>query len=240
VFVHGWASDLSSWEAQVPAVVAAKQRVIAVDLPGHGRSDHPDAAYTPERLARGVLAVLKQEQVANPVLVGHSMGGLVVRYVAQQMPATRGLVIVDSRSVLFGEGAVNKTQRMAFADALRHDATDDTLRRYLTDFFVEASPQAVRAAVTATALQTDRAAAASEYEGMTNARTWSASPSNIPTLALYGKFATPDSESLLRRLFTRLEYSHWTEPVGHFLMMEKPDRFNDALIGFLKRLDAPR
>ena len=233
VFVHGWACDGSFWHEQVPASVARGWRAIAVDLPGHGRSDHPDVAYTPERLARGVEAVLRQERVSDPVLVGHSMGGLVSRYVAEHVPGVRGLVIVDSRSVLFGEGISDAAQRAAFADALRRDSTDKTFRDNLPTFFVDATPAAVREEVASKMTRTNRRAAASAWEGMSTAMRWSASPTSIPTLAIYGKFGDDGMERALRRLFTRLQYVRWPDPIGHFLMLERPQAFNDALIAFL-------
>jgi pimeloyl-ACP methyl ester carboxylesterase len=236
VFVHGWVCDGSFWASQIGAVLAEQWRAIAVDLPGFGRSDHPEAAYTPERLARGVAAVLRQEHITDPVLVGHSMGGLVVRYVAEDFPETRGVVVVDSRSVLYGEGTIDKAQQIAFAETLRRDRTDATVLSRVNDYFVPSSPPMLRASLMAKMLRTDRSAAASAFEGMASARRWSASPTNIPTLAIYGKFATADTEPLLRRLFTRLEYGHWQEPVGHFVMMEQPERFNAALLHFLSRL----
>src|SRR6185295_6430396 len=50
VFVHGWTCNLKSWSLQVP-LFAAKTRVIAIDLPGHGQSDKPDIAYTMDLFA---------------------------------------------------------------------------------------------------------------------------------------------------------------------------------------------
>jgi pimeloyl-ACP methyl ester carboxylesterase len=236
VFVHGWACDGSFWREQIPAIVARGSRAIAVDLPGHGRSDHPDVAYTPERLARGVEAVLRQERDSGPVLVGHSMGGLVIRYVAEHVPGARGLVVVDSRSVLFGEGNSDAAQRAAFADALRRDATDKTFRDYLPTFFVDATPAAVREEIAAKMVKTNRRVAASAYEGMGTAKQWSASPTSIPTLALYGKSGDAGTETALRRQFTQLQYVRWPDPIGHFLMLERPQVFNDALVAFLDGL----
>lgn len=234
VFVHGWACDATFWSEQVPFVVAHGWRAVAVDLPGHGESEQPDVSYTSERLARGVEAVLRQERITAAVLVGHSMGGLVVRYVADDVPGILGLVIADSRSVLLGEGDRDKARRTAFGESLRRDASDKTLRDYLPTFFVDATPPAVRESVSARMLHTNRRVAVSAYEGTTNTtRRWSESPTSIPTLAIYGQFAEPDTETILRRQFTRLEYVRWSEPVGHFLMLERPQAFNAALLAFL-------
>ena len=57
ILVHGWTCDSSSWDAQVP-VLAARYRVITVDLPGHGKSDSPkDGKFSMDLFARAVEAV---------------------------------------------------------------------------------------------------------------------------------------------------------------------------------------
>ena len=59
VFVHGWTCNLDFWRMQTP-VFAARSRVIAVDLPGHGASDKPQqVAYTMDLFARSVEAVMR-------------------------------------------------------------------------------------------------------------------------------------------------------------------------------------
>jgi pimeloyl-ACP methyl ester carboxylesterase len=78
VLVHGWTCDVSSWDAQVPAL--SKQfRVIALDLPGHGRSGSPkDGKLSMDLFARAVEAVRTEAGADKVVLVGHSMGAPVI------------------------------------------------------------------------------------------------------------------------------------------------------------------
>src|SRR3954452_12426731 len=73
VFIHGWTCDGTFWRGQSP--VYEKQRSILIDLPGHGQSARPDVAYTQERFARAVDAVLRDAKVERAVVIGHSMGG---------------------------------------------------------------------------------------------------------------------------------------------------------------------
>src|SRR6185503_11087712 len=85
VFVHGWTCDMSFWSDQIPAFVN-QTRVIAIDLPGHGKSDKPDITYSMDLFARAVDAVLKDAGVARAVLVGHSMGTPVIREFYRKYP----------------------------------------------------------------------------------------------------------------------------------------------------------
>src|SRR5262245_54992682 len=95
VLVHGWSCDHTLWREQA-AEFAGKVRDVALDLPGHGRSDRPEVAYTIDRFARAVDAVLTDAGVKSAVLAGHSMGSPVVRHFYRLHPKkVKGLVIVD-------------------------------------------------------------------------------------------------------------------------------------------------
>src|ERR1039458_10340598 len=65
VFIHGWPCDLTFWRGQAP--VYEKHRALLVDLPGHGQSEKPDVAYTQERFARAIDAVMRDAGVTRAV-----------------------------------------------------------------------------------------------------------------------------------------------------------------------------
>src|SRR5215472_301205 len=95
VFVHGWSCNASFWREQIPAF-ADKARLVLIDLPGHGQSDKPHAYYTMDFFASSVLAVLRQEHIAQAVLIGHSMGVAVICRVHAQAPnKVAAIVAVD-------------------------------------------------------------------------------------------------------------------------------------------------
>lgn len=74
LFVHGLSSSLSFWDLQLVSF-AADHRVIALDLPGFGASDRPDAPYTPPWYAETTLAFMDALGIDRFTWVGHSMGG---------------------------------------------------------------------------------------------------------------------------------------------------------------------
>ena len=74
VLVHGWASDRRVWSEQV-AALARTHRVLAVDLPGHGRSEAPARGHSMDVYADGIAAVLDAAGVSAAVLVGHWLIG---------------------------------------------------------------------------------------------------------------------------------------------------------------------
>jgi len=94
LLVHGLSSYLSFWEAQVDAL-SEDYRVIAVDLPGYGASDRPDAPYTPPWFAEVLVGFLDALGVERVHFAGHSMGGQVGLFLALDHPEhLRSLVLV--------------------------------------------------------------------------------------------------------------------------------------------------
>lgn len=95
VFLHGLTFNRSMWRS-VRARVAAvdpKRRMVAFDLPGHGGSD-PQADYRVDAVAATVRDAVSEAGFASPIIVGHSVSGLVATFYASHYP-TRGVVNVD-------------------------------------------------------------------------------------------------------------------------------------------------
>jgi pimeloyl-ACP methyl ester carboxylesterase len=96
VLVHGGAANAHWWDHVAPWLCAGR-RVVALDLSGHGDSDHRDA-YTRAQWADEVMAVADAAGFAGrPVIVGHSLGGFVTLEVAERHGgAPAGIVVIDS------------------------------------------------------------------------------------------------------------------------------------------------
>ncbi|MGZ6965349.1 MAG: alpha/beta fold hydrolase, partial [Acidimicrobiia bacterium] len=93
VLVHGITENHHAWDPIVPAL-AEQWHVVAVDLRGHGSSER-NAPYDPITLASDVYAVVVDAGLDAPLVVGHSLGGVVVSaYGGARFPA-RGIVNVD-------------------------------------------------------------------------------------------------------------------------------------------------
>src|SRR5215208_8525018 len=115
VLVHGWTCNLDNWRDQIPDF-AKRNRVIALDLPGHGQSDKPQIAYTMDLFANAIDAVMRDAKVERAVLVGHSMGTPVARQFYRKYPQkTLGIVIVDGGLRTFG----TKEQREQYLTMFR-------------------------------------------------------------------------------------------------------------------------
>lgn len=86
VFIHGAQNDHSVWALQTRYFAHHGYNVLAVDLPGHGRSQGA-ARSSVEALADWLLAVLDAAGVEQAALIGHSMGSLIALETAFRAPA---------------------------------------------------------------------------------------------------------------------------------------------------------
>lgn len=86
VFIHGFGGKAEQWQYQMQKF-ALDNRVIALDLRGHGLSDKPISGYDMPRIQLDLETALTQLKVSTPfVLVGHSYGGAIVTEYALNHP----------------------------------------------------------------------------------------------------------------------------------------------------------
>jgi pimeloyl-ACP methyl ester carboxylesterase len=78
-------------------------------------------------------------------------------------------------------------------------------------------------------------------EGMADPAIWGDDKINVPVLAIMARnpFYPPNIEEISRGLAPNMDFRMW-EGVGHFVMMDKPKEFNEAVIGFLEKNDLLR
>jgi esterase len=95
VLVHGGAQNAHTWDTV--ALALRPVPILAIDLPGHGRSSwRRDADYGPRRNADDLAAMLRRSAPEAEVVVGMSLGGLTVTALAARHPElVRRLVVVD-------------------------------------------------------------------------------------------------------------------------------------------------
>src|SRR5919108_216553 len=87
VVVHGMSHGAWSWEPLARRLEKNGHRVVAMDLPGHGRRAAERARASVDAYARAVADAMIQAGVVRGVVVGHSMGGMVIPKVAELVPA---------------------------------------------------------------------------------------------------------------------------------------------------------
>jgi len=229
VFVHGWTCDLSVWSDQL-AAFDDDYRVIALDLPGHGRSPAPeDGVYTMNLFADAVESVRANAGAGNIVLVGHSMGVSVIRQYALRYPQNvAGLVAVDGGLPLPVQGEPEPEPlppegtpwRAQMIESMFVPATSEDLREQIREMMLRGSDEQALAIAMS----------------MRDPVRWASEAVEAPMLAVMASTREMPDPALYEQAIPRLELVQ-LPGTGHFLMMEEPEQFNTLMRGFLDEID---
>ena len=225
VFIHGWMCDQTFWSAQVEEF-SQSNTVVTIDLPGHGLSGMDRDGWPLMAFGGDVQAVVEELDLANVILVGHSMGGAVVLEAARLMPErTRGVIAVDSlhdadakydpdqfNGVLAAYEQDFAATCLQFTSSMFLESADPDLVERVTSDMCDHSPEISIPLLRAFfSYEMGPALAAVEVPvRYVNAPTY-------PTNAEVNRTFQPDFDGVIM------------EGVGHFLMMEEPEKFNQLL-----------
>ena len=244
VLIHGLGGRWQSWLETIPRL-AAERRVVALDLPGFGRSQPPREPISIPHFAQTVERVCDLLELDRVIAVGNSMGGFVAAELALRFPArVERLVLVSAAAVSIGNfnplpamllvGALARTplasadgmraligrrraRHLAFANLVRHPTLIDTAM--LCELIGGRGAPGLRDSVNAMMAHDIRGELAQLH---------------APTLIVHGRedmlVPLADSQWLAQRLpRARLDVF---EDTGHLVMVERPARFNNALLRF--------
>jgi len=130
VLIHGMGGRWQHWLETMP-FLAGHGRVLAVDLPGFGRSELPAGAVTLDGFADTAAALCREVGIEKAVVLGHSMGGpIALRFATRHVGLTEAVVLVAGATDTFN--AVLGLRGLAKL-ALRHPTkTAATLTEVLT------------------------------------------------------------------------------------------------------------
>lgn len=93
IFVHGLNANIKNWYYQ-RKYFEKDYRLIMMDLPGMGKSSRPnDKNFSLEKMAADLEAVIRHSGAKNPILWGHSMGGMTILTFLSKHAGLNGLQI---------------------------------------------------------------------------------------------------------------------------------------------------
>jgi pimeloyl-ACP methyl ester carboxylesterase len=96
VLIHGYTDNARDWVPLIP-YLSKHDRLIVVDLRGHGRSAKPECCYTRFDFAYDVKLLLDALHIRRADIVGHSMGSMIAQTFAESWPErTRRVVLISS------------------------------------------------------------------------------------------------------------------------------------------------
>jgi len=225
VFIHGWMCDQTFWSAQVEHF-SNTNTVITIDLPGHGQSGSEREVWSVLAFGADVQAVVEHLDLAEVVLIGHSMGGPVALEAARLMPdRVIGVFGVDSLQDADTDYDPEQMQRLLtafendfagtcrqFSTAMFPDDADPALIEWVTNAMCDGSPE-IGTALTRDFLDYDLGPALAAVA--------------VPVRYLNSRMWLTKVEAN-RRYQSNFD-GIVMDGVGHFLMMEAPEAFNERL-----------
>ena len=232
VLIHGWTQNADAWRDNV-ADFAKRNRVIVVELPGHGQSDKPQVTYSMDYFARAVEAVMRDAKVKHAVLVGHSMGTPVGRQFYRKYPKkTLAIVIVDGSLRPFGDKTVIDQMMAGFRGPKYQDVVNQMMG-FIGGPNLSAD---IKQRINSASMNTPQYVLVSAFEGVLDNSIWGEDKIDVPVLAIMAKtpLLPPNTEESFRAIAPKLDFQMF-DGVGHFLMMEKPKEFNAAVIAWLDK-----
>ncbi|HON33961.1 MAG: alpha/beta hydrolase [Thermovirgaceae bacterium] len=229
VFVHGWSCDARYWGAQV-SYFSMRHQVITLDLAGHGHSGLGRSRYTMESFGEDVAAVVEAAGAERAILIGHSMGGQVIACAARVLPGrVSGLIGVDTlenvgyvmtpeeREAMlapFREDFPAETAR--FAGEMLSPAVDRSLREWIVSDMSSAPPWVAVSAMEEMTSQYVTGEAARVFEEV-----------RLPVVSVKSDKWPVDFKANREHM---LSYEAIViADADHFLMMTRPEEFNEAL-----------
>ena len=231
VFVHGAGLDHSLFGLQSRYFAYHGRNVLALDLPGHGRSEGPPLP-TIGAMADWVFSVLDAQNIAAASIVGHSMGALVALEAANrgservERIACIGIAYPMRVSEAFLEAA-RKNEQTAF--------DMETIWGHAPQVPFGGNPNPGMWMYGDALARLSRLASGVLYNDLKACNDYSADFANVkcPVLLILGKrdvMTPPRAAAFLQKLPNAK--TQLVELSGHSLMAEAPDPTLDALVGF--------
>ncbi|SNB46272.1 alpha/beta fold hydrolase [Geobacter sp. DSM 9736] len=236
VFVHGWSCDARYWRAQVP-YFSKKNRVVTLDLAGHGHSGATRSQYSMKAFGEDVQAVTEATGSRSVILIGHSMGGSVIAEAARLMPKkVLGIIGVDTlENIEYPMTREELNQMIAplekdfqtgsrqFVKEMISPRTDPSIRDWILSDISAASPAVSLSAMREMMSQYVTGEAAKVFDEV-----------RVPVMTVKGDLWPVNYEANRRHM---LSFDTIVlKDTDHFLMLTRPEQFNKALQQAIDRI----
>jgi len=244
VFLHGIGGSARSWALQERSFRRAGFRPVALDLLGYGGRepvDHLDF----EALASDAEAAIDRLALARPVLVGHSLGGMVVQTMLRRRPDAYRAAALVTTSPAFGDPA-GDFQRKFVADRLAPLEAGKSMRELAHDAVAGLLGPAADPAARALAIDVMAAVPATTYRAAVRCLVNFDERANLPLLRVpvLCLAAEPDRNApapMMQRMAAKIPGARYVclPGLGHLPNLEAPAAFDAAVLDFLRAALAP-
>ena len=238
VFLHGIGGAARGWRPQLD-FFADRYRAIAWDMPGYGASA-PLPVVSIASLADALQEFLQRVGAFRPILVGHSIGGMIVQQWLVKNPHTAAAAVLAQTSPAFGksDGDWQRSFINARLGPLDRGETMVSLAPGLVAELTGDDPDAegialARDCMAAVPVATYRATmlALIGFDLRTALKQIA-----VPTLVLSGSRDANAPAPMMAKMATYIPFARYVEleGVGHLANLERPAAFNAALDQFLR------
>jgi 3-oxoadipate enol-lactonase len=244
VFLHGIGGAARIWAPQQQSFAHAGFRPVALDLLGYGDRPPVDSMDF-DVLAADVENTIERMELERPVVVGHSMGGMIAQTLLRRRPKGYRAAVLSCTSPAFGDPS-GEFQKKFVADRLAPLGAGKTMPELagdIVDGIMGATPDPAGRAL---AIDCMGAVPASTYRASVRCLVGFDERGNlgrieVPVLVLAGEHDRNAPAGMMERMAARIPGARYMclPGVGHLPNLEAPRLFDRAILDFLRDL-APR
>jgi len=232
LFLHGWCIDGMYWEHQVDYFSKA-YNVLAMDLPGFGKSKAERTNWTIEEYANDVAAFISAMNLKNVVIVGHSMAGdIMLETALMNNPKIIGIVGVDNFKVIDVVFTPAQMQQMTdFSPMLEKDFKNSAPFYADLMLFHPTTPKEVKERVKTDFANSDALVGYGSFMNLMQYANSDAQRLEQLNYMLYliNSDGFPTNETGLKNHCKNSFQVETISATGHYPMIEKPGEFNSLL-----------
>ncbi|MGH7470246.1 MAG: alpha/beta fold hydrolase [Longimicrobiales bacterium] len=253
VLLHALRTQLDMFQHVIPQL--SKQfQVYALDYPGHGHSDAPEADYSAQFLSASVAAFLERLNIRNAIVAGESIGGTIALLLAaQRNPRMRGVVAVNPYDYARGAGLRRSSvfakfffliRRIPWLSAMIRRVQPSIIKRIVKGGTVRknALPPALLKDLFGNGRQPGHWRAFEQL--VRHGLSWEQARAEyrnitLPVLLVYGDddWSRETEREANRRTIPRARI-RFIEKASHFLALDAPAAFQQAVIDYAASLDS--
>ena len=236
LLIHGISSSEESW-APVLARLGETFTPVTIDLRGHGQSGRPETGYLYDDYAGDIAAALDALGMRRPLVIGHSLGGLVALWWAAAHPGDAAAIVIEDSPLRSGEEFRPVFDRWIAENAMPVDELAAS-HREKNPGLSEAQARRRAEIMTGTAPQvfTELKADSLAHDGVD--RVAGLEHIASPILFIHGNpelggMVPPAEAAAFARRLPNVEVIGIPD-AGHNIHAERPEAFVDAVVPFLK------
>lgn len=232
VFVHGWCCDRTFFQPQFD-YFKSFSAVMAMDLRGCGNSSQPDSGYDIPTLADDVAWLCGELGISKPVVVGHSLGGMIAIELAARYPSLPvAIVAVDPGPI----DPLPRSRKLfeAFIAQLEGPHGDEAMRLYVEDMFLPTDDAERKRSIVQTMCATPRRIATAMLRGVI---AWNGVGALLlcyaPVLVLRSQPGGSNDPARILQISPNVQFG-MTVGAGHFHQLEVPEQVTHMIERFVR------